>query len=205
MHKSFTPIFRESGREGASPICEYRKNLPKPEPKSANNSFIADSSAPQLANGIQVIKVRLGAQRTPPGSSSPTLTAFDSKAPRPKSGIRKLYARIDGQSTDSLKALSPIGNPIKQHAEESKALQLISKKLLTITNERVNSPVKSGTAKQYTVQEAFYKLGSVTTFLGEGCASFLSQPSLISKLTQHPRIAPTKLVSKFKLSADRAS
>ncbi len=102
---------------------------------------------------------------------------------RSRSGMNEGEGKVMDQSSDSLKTLSPIGKAPKPTAEDLKDLE----PFLTKSD-------KSITGKENIAQEVIKHRSSMGTFLGEGCASFLSQPSLISKLTQHTKITPTKLV-----------
>ncbi len=103
------------------------------------------------------------------------------------------------QSSDSLKTLSPINDSAAPAPEEGK---VPTRPLLTDlppgVSKDLENPIKSD--KSITMHEingTFCQRMSLNnnTFLGEGCASFLSQTSLLSKLTQHPKAAQTKLVT----------
>ena len=117
---------------------------------------------------------------------------------RNKSGALRLQLGDEKQNFGMINALSPINKPNYKVSEEKKIRPLLTEHLLTI-NKDIESPTgkvdKSVTVKENQLPETLAKRGSMNTFLGEGCATFLSQPSLLSKLTQQQRPAPGKIVT----------
>jgi len=95
-----------------------------------------------------------------------------------KSGMTESKPINQDQSSDSAKSASPTKQFDKSQNEDQKDFDA--------------SFIKS--EKSLFAKDNIARTQSIGTFLGEGCASFLSQPSLIAKLTRKGRLSTMKIV-----------